>query len=51
MAYVPMPDGQPQHFLRVDDVAETIHFLLKQGDNVKMGPEILIRTMRDPFNT
>lgn len=44
-----MPDGQPQYFLRVEDVVETVRFLLKQGDNVKMGPEILIRTMRDPF--
>ena len=44
-----MPGGNPANFLRVAEVVEVVRFLLKQGDNVKMGPEILIRTMRDPF--
>jgi NAD(P)-dependent dehydrogenase (short-subunit alcohol dehydrogenase family) len=44
-----MPDGNPEHFLKVDDVVDVVRFLLKQGDTVKMGPEILIRTMLNPF--
>jgi hypothetical protein len=44
-----MPGGNPQNFLKVDEVVDVVRFLLKQADNVKMGPEILIRTMRDPF--
>jgi NADP-dependent 3-hydroxy acid dehydrogenase YdfG len=44
-----MPNGNPEHFLKVDEVVDVVRFLLKQGDNVKLGPEILIRTMLDPF--
>ncbi len=44
-----MPDGNPERFLKVDEVVDVVRFLLKQGDNVKMGPEILIRTMLNPF--
>lgn len=44
-----MPDGNPKNFLNVDEVVDVIRFLMKQGDNVKLGPEILIRTMRNPF--
>ena len=44
-----MPDGNPQNFLKVAEVVDVVHFLLKQSDNVKLGPEILIRTMRNPF--
>lgn len=36
------------NILATDDIAEIVRFLLLQGDNVKMGPEILVRTMRDP---
>jgi NAD(P)-dependent dehydrogenase (short-subunit alcohol dehydrogenase family) len=44
-----MPDGNPQNFLKVEEVVEVVRFLLKQGDNVKLGPEILIRSTRNPF--
>lgn len=44
-----MPGGNPQRYLSVEDVVDVVRFLLKQGDNVKMGPEILIRTMLNPF--
>jgi NADP-dependent 3-hydroxy acid dehydrogenase YdfG len=44
-----MPNGNPEHFLKVDEVVDVVRCLLKQGDNVKLGPEILIRTMLDPF--
>jgi NADP-dependent 3-hydroxy acid dehydrogenase YdfG len=44
-----MPGGNPETYLKVDEVVDMVRFLLKQGDNVKMGPEILIRTMRNPF--
>ena len=44
-----MPGGDPVRYLKVDDVVKVVHFLLTQGDNVKMGPEILIRTMLNPF--
>ncbi len=42
-------DGNPSNFLTVEDVVGVVHFLLSQGANVKMGPEILIRTTRNPF--
>ena len=44
-----MPAGNPRNFLKVEEVVDVVRFLLKQGDNVKLGPEILIRSMRDPF--
>lgn len=37
-----------ENILTAGDVAEIVRFLLRQGDNVKMGPEILVRTIRDP---
>ncbi len=40
--------GNPANFLTVEDVVNVVHFLLSQGENVKMGPEILIRTTRNP---
>ena len=44
-----MPNGITENFLTVEEVADVVRFLLEQGDNVQMGPEILMRTMRDPF--
>ncbi|MBA3533928.1 MAG: SDR family oxidoreductase [Ardenticatenales bacterium] len=44
-----MPGGNVENFLKVEEVVEVVRFLLKQGDNVRMGPEVLIRPMRDPF--
>lgn len=48
----PMADfahGRAELFLQISDVVEMVRFLFEQGDNVKMGPTVLIRTMRDPF--
>lgn len=39
----------PRNFLTVEEVVGIVRFLLTQGANVKMGPEILIRTTRNPF--
>jgi NAD(P)-dependent dehydrogenase (short-subunit alcohol dehydrogenase family) len=42
------PDALPHNFLQVGEVVDVVRFLLTQGANVKMGPEILIRTTRNP---
>jgi len=42
------PSANPHNFLRVEEVVEVVRFLLTQGANVKMGPEILLRTTRNP---
>lgn len=43
------PEANPHNFLRVEDVVGVVRFLLSHGANVKMGPEILIRTTRNPY--
>ena len=43
------PSANPRNFLRVEEVVGVVRFLLAQGANVKLGPEILIRTTRDPY--
>jgi NAD(P)-dependent dehydrogenase (short-subunit alcohol dehydrogenase family) len=43
------PEANPHNFLRVEEVVDVVRFLLTQGANVKMGPEILIRTTRNPY--
>jgi NAD(P)-dependent dehydrogenase (short-subunit alcohol dehydrogenase family) len=48
MGYV-VPGANPDNFLRVDDVGDLVRHLLRTGDNVKLGPEILVRTMRNPM--
>lgn len=40
----------PRNFLTVEEVVGVVRFLLTQGANVKMGPEILIRTTRNPYS-
>jgi short-subunit dehydrogenase len=49
MGYV-VPGAKPENFLRVQEVVEVVRFLLHTGDNVKLGPEVLIRTMRNPMS-
>jgi NAD(P)-dependent dehydrogenase (short-subunit alcohol dehydrogenase family) len=44
-----MPGGNRAAFLSVDEVVDVVRYLLLQDANVQMGPEILIRTMRNPF--
>jgi NAD(P)-dependent dehydrogenase (short-subunit alcohol dehydrogenase family) len=43
------PGANPGNFLQVEEVVGVVRFLLTQGANVKMGPEILIRTTRNPY--
>jgi 2-hydroxycyclohexanecarboxyl-CoA dehydrogenase len=49
MGYV-VPGANPANFLRVDEVVDLVRFLLHTGDNVKLGPEVLLRTMRNPMS-
>lgn len=42
-------NGRKELFLTTTEVADVVKFLLLQGNNVKMGPEILIRTTGNPF--
>jgi NAD(P)-dependent dehydrogenase (short-subunit alcohol dehydrogenase family) len=46
-----IPGANPSNFLQVDEVVDVVRFLLHAGDNVKLGPEILVRTMRNPMAT
>jgi NAD(P)-dependent dehydrogenase (short-subunit alcohol dehydrogenase family) len=48
MGYV-VPGAKPENFLSVDEVVDVVQFLFHTGDNVKLGPEVLIRTMRNPM--
>jgi short-subunit dehydrogenase len=48
MGYV-VPGANPRNFLQVEEVVDLVRYLLHTGDNVKLGPEILIRTMRNPM--
>jgi short-subunit dehydrogenase len=48
MGYV-VPGANPASFLRVSEVVDVARFLLHTGDNVKLGPEVLVRTMRNPM--
>jgi NADP-dependent 3-hydroxy acid dehydrogenase YdfG len=48
MGYV-VPGGDPADFLQVAEVVDVVRYLLRTGDNVKLGPEILLRTMRNPM--
>jgi short-subunit dehydrogenase len=48
MGYV-VPGANPANFLTVDEVVDMARYLLHTGDNVKLGPQILLRTMRNPM--
>lgn len=50
MGYV-IPGANPASFLQVDEVVGVVRFLLHTGENVKLGPEILVRTMRNPMTS
>jgi NAD(P)-dependent dehydrogenase (short-subunit alcohol dehydrogenase family) len=50
MGYV-VPGANRANFLRVKEVVDVVRFLLGAGDNVKLGPEILVRTMRNPMES
>jgi hypothetical protein len=44
-----VPGANRDRYLEVDEVVDVVRFLLRSGDNVKLGPQILIRTMRNPM--
>jgi NADP-dependent 3-hydroxy acid dehydrogenase YdfG len=48
MGYV-VPGANPADFLQVAEVVDVVRYLLRTSDNVKLGPEILLRTMRNPM--
>jgi 2-hydroxycyclohexanecarboxyl-CoA dehydrogenase len=50
MGYV-VPGANPANFLTVEEVVDMARYLLHTGDNVKLGPQILLRTMRNPMAT
>jgi NAD(P)-dependent dehydrogenase (short-subunit alcohol dehydrogenase family) len=45
-----VPGANRDDYLRVEEVVDVVRFLLHAGDNVKLGPEILVRTMRNPMS-
>jgi short-subunit dehydrogenase len=50
MGYV-VPGANPANFLTVEEVVDVARYLLHSGDNVKLGPQIPLRTMRNPMAT
>jgi NAD(P)-dependent dehydrogenase (short-subunit alcohol dehydrogenase family) len=44
-----VPGAHREHYLRVEEVVDVVRYLLGLADNVKLGPEILVRTMRNPM--
>jgi short-subunit dehydrogenase len=48
MGYV-VPGANRDHYLQVDEVVDVVRYLIRLGDNVKLGPQILLRTMRNPM--
>jgi NADP-dependent 3-hydroxy acid dehydrogenase YdfG len=46
-----VPGANRDHYLQVDEVVDVARYLIRLGDNVKLGPQILLRTMRNPMAT
>jgi 2-hydroxycyclohexanecarboxyl-CoA dehydrogenase len=44
-----VPGADRDSYLRVDEVVDVARFLIRLPDNVKLGPQILVRTMRNPM--
>jgi NAD(P)-dependent dehydrogenase (short-subunit alcohol dehydrogenase family) len=44
-----VPGANRDAYLGVDEVVDVVRFLLRLGDNVKVGPEVAVRTMRNPM--
>ena len=44
-----VPGAKPENFLKVEEVVDLVRYLLGLGDNVKLGPQVLVRTMRNPM--
>jgi short-subunit dehydrogenase len=45
-----VPGADRADFLTVDEVTDLVRYLLNTADNVKLGPQILVRTMRNPMH-
>jgi len=46
-----VPGANRDHYLHVDEVVDVARYLIRLGDNVKLGPQILLRTMHNPMAT
>jgi NADP-dependent 3-hydroxy acid dehydrogenase YdfG len=46
-----VPGANREHYLRVDEVVDVVRYLIRLGDNVKLGPQVLVRTMGNPMAT
>jgi NADP-dependent 3-hydroxy acid dehydrogenase YdfG len=46
-----VPGANREHYLQVEEVVDVARYLIRLGDNVKLGPQILLRTMRNPMAT
>jgi short-subunit dehydrogenase len=44
-----VPGANRDHYLQVDEIVDVVRYLIRLGDNVKLGPQILLRTMRNPM--
>ncbi len=44
-----VPGADRGSYLHVNEVVDMVRFLIRLPDNVKLGPQILIRTMRNPM--
>jgi hypothetical protein len=45
------PGANRDHYLQVEEVVDVVRYLIRLGGNVKLGPQILLRTMRNPMAT
>jgi 2-hydroxycyclohexanecarboxyl-CoA dehydrogenase len=48
MGYV-VPGANRAAYLAVEEVVDVARFLIRLGDNVKIGPQVQVRTMRNPM--
>jgi NAD(P)-dependent dehydrogenase (short-subunit alcohol dehydrogenase family) len=46
-----VPGANRDHYPQVDEVVDVVRYLIPLGDNVKPGPQIIVRTMRSPMAT
>ncbi len=46
-----VPGANRASFLTIGEVVDVARFLIRLGDNVKIGPEVMVRTMRNPMAT
>jgi NAD(P)-dependent dehydrogenase (short-subunit alcohol dehydrogenase family) len=44
-----VPGANRDSYLQVNEVVDVARFLVRLPDNVKVGPQVLIRTMRNPM--